>query len=48
MQLNRLESAEIIGVIGLIPLLLWDGFGLFSTVWWSCIGRATRRFIHAG
>jgi hypothetical protein len=43
MQLSRLESAEIIGAIALTSESMWDDLGrfrLFSTVRWSCIGRA--------
>jgi hypothetical protein len=43
MQLSRMESAEIIGAIALTNESMWDDLGLsrlFSTVRWSCIGRA--------
>ena len=45
MQLSRLESAEVIGAITFTSKSLWDGLGrfrLFSTVRWSCIGRAIK------
>ena len=43
MQLSRLESEEIIDAIALMSESMSDGLGrfrLFSTVQWSCIGRA--------
>jgi hypothetical protein len=43
MQLSRLKSAKAVDIIALLSKSIWDGLGrfrLFSTVRWSCIGRA--------